>query len=315
MAKISIIVPVYKVENYLSFCIESILSQTYQDFELILVDDGSPDRAGIICDDYAKKNNRVKVVHKINGGVSAARRDGVNVAQGEWIMFVDSDDAISPDCLEQLIKHESTNISVIEGKCIKFEKEADLLNVKAVDNSSVLFESNALDYANGIMQYVPNVFFATPWLKLIRASLLKETDALEIPPDIKNGEDQIMCLRVGANKNFIKAVKIDSLVYYYRKREGSAMSNVLNEDYNKKLYFYFSEAMLRYEDKKWYKYAIARFCYETLISSIKKKTTISRLYWARRSFFTPSSSRSKFIVLMTLILPLKLLYKVGAMLE
>lgn len=99
MIKVSIIVPVYKVERYLSECIDSILSQTYSDFELILVDDGSPDRSGIICDEYAKKDNRIVVYHKPNGGVSSARNYGIEKAVGEWIMFVDSDDYIEPETL------------------------------------------------------------------------------------------------------------------------------------------------------------------------------------------------------------------------
>jgi len=91
--KISIIVPVYKVEPYLRKCIDSILAQTFTDFELILVDDGSPDGCGKICDEYAKKDNRILVIHKSNGGLSSARNAGLEIAKGEYIGFVDSDGA------------------------------------------------------------------------------------------------------------------------------------------------------------------------------------------------------------------------------
>lgn len=101
---ISIIVPVYKVENVLHYCIDSILNQTFQDFELILVDDGSPDDSRKICDEYAEKDTRVKVIHKENGGVSSARNAGIEVAQGEYICFVDSDDYLENDYLEVLIE-------------------------------------------------------------------------------------------------------------------------------------------------------------------------------------------------------------------
>ena len=99
---ISVIVPVYNVERYLPRCIESILKQTYTNFELILVDDGTPDRSGIICDRYAEKDSRIRVIHKENGGVSTARNAGIDAAKGEWITFVDSDDWVSVKYLELL---------------------------------------------------------------------------------------------------------------------------------------------------------------------------------------------------------------------
>lgn len=102
--KLSIIVPVYKVEPYLRRCVDSILAQTFTDFELILVDDGSPDGCPAICDEYAEKDSRVKVIHKGNGGLSDARNAGLDVAQGEYIGFVDSDDLIKPDMYSNLIK-------------------------------------------------------------------------------------------------------------------------------------------------------------------------------------------------------------------
>lgn len=101
--KLSIIVPVYKVEQYIHRCVDSILAQTFTDYELILVDDGSPDRCGEICDEYARKDPRVKVIHKKNGGLSDARNAGLDNATGEWLSFVDSDDWIEPDMLEKLL--------------------------------------------------------------------------------------------------------------------------------------------------------------------------------------------------------------------
>ncbi|KAF3371822.1 glycosyl transferase family 2, partial [Enterococcus faecium] len=92
MCEISIIVPVYKVEKYLRKCVDSILAQTFTDFEVILVDDGSPDNSGKICDEYAEKDNRVRVIHKENGGLSSARNAGIDVARGKYLGFVDSDD-------------------------------------------------------------------------------------------------------------------------------------------------------------------------------------------------------------------------------
>lgn len=106
---ISVIVPVYKVENVLHYCIDSILNQIYKDFELILVDDGSPDNSGKICDEYAKKDNRIKVIHKENGGVSSARNCGIDAAKGKYICFVDSDDYVAPNYLNNLIVAKKNN--------------------------------------------------------------------------------------------------------------------------------------------------------------------------------------------------------------
>ena len=99
---ISVIVPVYKVEAYLPACVESVLAQTYQNFELILVDDGSPDNCPALCDDFAARDSRIRVIHKENGGVSSARNAGIDAAKGDYLAFLDSDDLWSPLFLEQL---------------------------------------------------------------------------------------------------------------------------------------------------------------------------------------------------------------------
>lgn len=115
MCEISIIVPVYNVEKYLKKCVDSILNQTFQDFELILVDDGSPDNSGYICDQYAEKDSRVRVIHKENGGLSDARNAGIDVAQGKYLGFVDSDDYIAEDMYEQLhtsLKNNNADLSI-----------------------------------------------------------------------------------------------------------------------------------------------------------------------------------------------------------
>ena len=102
MCVVSVIVPVYKVENVLHYCIDSILNQTYKDFELILVDDGSPDNCPKMCDDFAKKDSRIRVVHKKNGGLSDVRNAGVKIASRECIVFVDSDDYIHCNMIDKM---------------------------------------------------------------------------------------------------------------------------------------------------------------------------------------------------------------------
>ena len=119
--KVSIIVPVYNIENYIRVCVESILAQTYESFELILVDDGSKDNSGILCDEYAAIDSRVKVIHKENGGVSSARNTGLQQAKGKWIMYVDGDDWIEPDMIESLIETaKATEADLVFGDYMKY---------------------------------------------------------------------------------------------------------------------------------------------------------------------------------------------------
>ena len=115
MPTVSVIVPIYKVEKYLPECIDSILKQTFSDFELILVDDGSPDKCGEICDEYAEFDSRIRVFHKENGGVSSARNIGIDNARGYQIMFVDGDDTVEPDYIQNLLIQN--NEDMVQGDC------------------------------------------------------------------------------------------------------------------------------------------------------------------------------------------------------
>lgn len=111
---ISIVVPIYKVEKYLRRCIDSLIHQDYPDIEIILVDDGSPDNCGTICDEYVQKDNRIKVIHQQNGGLSAARNAGIDIAQGDYLMFVDSDDWVEKNfCSLAIQKAKTTNSDIV----------------------------------------------------------------------------------------------------------------------------------------------------------------------------------------------------------
>ena len=125
MPQISIIVPVYKVEQYLHRCVDSILNQTFTGFELILVDDGSPDKSGRICDEYAQKDNRIHVIHKENGGLSDARNAGLGISTGDYIMFLDSDDYITPDCLYVLCKKDA---DLVAGTILYSYENGNIIN-------------------------------------------------------------------------------------------------------------------------------------------------------------------------------------------
>lgn len=206
---ISIIVPVYRVEEYIKECIDSILAQTYTDLEIILVDDGSPDNCGNICEDYSKKDERIKVIHKSNGGLSDARNAGIKAAKGEYIGFVDSDDWIEPNMYETLYKACSTNNADIaicgfyrdytdkSIACVKFNNEiitGDDAVKKLIDGSQIQ------DHA---------------WAKLYKTELWDNIDY----PVGKNYED----VRT-TYKTFIRAKRVctvNKALYHYRQRAGS----------------------------------------------------------------------------------------------
>lgn len=107
MPEISVIIPVYKAEDTLQRCVDSVLAQSFTDFEIILVDDGSPDRCGEICGAYAARDSRISVIHKTNGGVSSARNAGLDIARGSRVLFLDSDDSLAPDCMDVLTAHDA----------------------------------------------------------------------------------------------------------------------------------------------------------------------------------------------------------------
>lgn len=127
---ISVIVPVYGVEKYLAKCVDSILNQTYKNLELILVDDGSPDKCGEICDEYAQKDNRVKVIHKENGGQGTARNRGLDICTGSYITFLDSDDYMVESCIEKLYSHLIENdLEISACNYSRYAKNGDLISV------------------------------------------------------------------------------------------------------------------------------------------------------------------------------------------
>lgn len=168
---ISIIVPVYKVEKYLKRCVDSILTQTYQNMEIILVDDGSPDNCGAICDRYKKTDNRVVVIHKRNGGLSDARNTAIPLAKGEYISFIDSDDWISSYYVEHLYEavakcDADIGISwfenIFEGKALQSKPEEPLSNYECLTAEECL---KKLLYQNGVE--------VCAWGKLYKTALIK----------------------------------------------------------------------------------------------------------------------------------------------
>lgn len=204
---ISVIVPIYKVEDYLPRCINSILSQSFTDFELILVDDGSPDECGKICDEYAEKDSRVRVFHKPNGGVSSARNLGLDKAQGGWITFIDSDDYVGINYLSDfvnVVQMCDTEFVVINNHCniIGQQKEKILMR----DEYEILFSEDCFHRV------------CAPWGKLFNLDKIRTLN-LRFNQELSLGEDVIFVLSylLGISK----LVQIKSSSYYYELRDGS----------------------------------------------------------------------------------------------
>lgn len=210
---ISVIVPIYNVEKYLARCVDSIVNQTYKNLEIILVDDGSPDRCPQMCDDYAKKDSRIKVVHKKNGGLSDARNAGMAVATGEYISFIDSDDYVSDaffKCLLAVMNKENSDIA--ECSVVKFYEDnrfdefSDDLSVKTYDTQDAM---SALIAENPFHQHV--------WNKLYKTELVKD-----IPYAVgKLNEDEFWTYQVFGRAN--KVSKLNKTMYYYFQRNSSIM--------------------------------------------------------------------------------------------
>lgn len=164
-SKISIIIPVYKVEDYVERCIKCIQAQTYTNWEAIFVEDGSPDKSGEICDRYAKEDARIKVIHKENAGVAAARNTGIANATGEYIAFIDSDDYAHPQYLEVLFKLLCKNDAdlAIVGYELSYNSE--------VGDGQPLEEIQIMDSSKAVAKVIENQQFCSPWSKLYKKSL------------------------------------------------------------------------------------------------------------------------------------------------
>lgn len=178
--KVSVIVPVYNVEKYIRRCVDSILSQTFTDFELLLVDDGSKDKSAVICDGYVTDDHRIRVLHKENGGVSSARNLGIEEAKGEWISFVDADDWIDSDYLENLLKVGRNSDIVISGFQYVLLRGGKLFFLNTVTPSLKLSYDELFS--------LPHLM-STPWCKLFKTNIIKG-NAVRFDEKMKMGEDR-----------------------------------------------------------------------------------------------------------------------------
>lgn len=212
--KVSIIIPVYNVEKYLSRCIKSVLEQTYKNLEIIIVDDGAKDNSSIMCDEYAAIDNRITVIHKQNGGLSSARNVGIELATGDVLFFLDSDDYLSKECVEKMVnlmEKYNADISIIQMKYIPEEENAeDGFNEK--EFITVMDTEHAIEES-----FYQRLYTCCAPAKLYRRSVIGDVRF----PLGRISEDLATCHLFLDNAK--KIVYSDYCGYYYRQHEASIM--------------------------------------------------------------------------------------------
>ena len=219
---ISIVVPVYNAEKYLPECIESIINQTYENIEILLIDDGSKDNSGKICDEYSSKDKRIKVIHKANGGVSSARNTGLDNARGKYVTFVDSDDLIATEYISKLYMNvlgRKSDLafcrfaSYVEGMILPVREEIPLtVGVGVRDKQFIDFVSRFFNSKEYISSSSCRILYKASTIKGVRFN-----------PHIRIGEDWIFLLNAIFCSNTVSS--INDVLYFYRKNATSATNS------------------------------------------------------------------------------------------
>ena len=213
---ISVVVPIYKVEKYICKCVDSILAQTYTNLEIILVDDGSPDNCPQICDEYAEKDRRVKVIHQQNGGLSAARNAGIAAANGEYIGFVDSDDYIHPEMYQRLLDAQiAANSDISICSCEYVDEKGNIIPKDSPVVTEVLSNIDALRKLSGESWW----YYVTVWNKLYKKNLFNNIRF----PTGKIHEDNFVAHELLYKSGHVATIK--EKLYYYVQRDNSIMSS------------------------------------------------------------------------------------------
>ncbi len=220
VGKISVIIPVYNVEKYLPQCVESVLAQSYQNFEILLIDDGSTDQSPAICDSFAEKNTKIRVFHKANGGASTARNAGLDRASGEYVFFLDSDDYLDPQALEKLLSVlQSADADFAFCEAVTVEEES---GAQSTGNYSFHRDYGQNSGENLFAEMVQKKeFHVAVWMNLYRRDFL-EKNSLRFSEGIMY-EDCIYAYQL--YKLAEKAVHVHEYLYYRRYRAGSVMTS------------------------------------------------------------------------------------------
>ena len=222
MKKISVIIPIYNAEKYITDCLDSVINQTYKNLEIILINDGSKDNSGKICDEYAQIDTRITVVHNENKGVSYSRNYGIKISTGEYILFIDSDDRIKTNYIYELINANKDN-----------QYDLVICNMKNIYiNSNNIIEENVSIETEKLSNILKNDYvylqelLPYPFLKLYKAEIIKKNN-IYFPEHICAGEDQIFNFQY---YRFVKSYKfINKVLHYYFHRDNNSLSQIYNE--------------------------------------------------------------------------------------
>lgn len=310
---ISIIMPIYKAEDYLNNSITSILNQTLENFELILVDDGSPDNSGKICDELALNDNRIKVIHKENGGASTARNAGLDIAQGEFIAFVDSDDWIEPNMFETLFNlAKEHNADISQCNYIKVENEDEkIIN----DDKEIIISFNNIESLNNLYNemYVSTVVL---WNKIYKKSLFNKIRF----PNMRIFEDEAIMYKLLFESK--KLVYTNKKLYYYRNTPDSIMNAKFDKKrlcmldvFDEKVEFMskLNNEHLYAKTLKWYMWSIIDLYYGCINNISDDYETInlikSKAIDVSKKYSNSSSHEFKWIILFSLFNKTPKLYK------
>lgn len=222
MMLISIIVPIYNIENYIEECVQSIINQSYKDLEIILVDDGSSDNSPLICDELAKKDNRIRVIHKKNGGLSSARNAGIEIAKGEYFGFVDGDDIINKDMYDYLlniaIKEEA---DIVQCEYKRFTEKSEIID-ENYHNEITIFSN--IDAMKNLHKPGINISSIVIWSKIYKRELFEGI----IFPKGKIHEDENIAYKLFYKAN--KLIYTKRELYYYRNTPNSIITSKYNKN-------------------------------------------------------------------------------------
>ena len=258
MPLISVIIPVYNTEAYLTKCIDSVLTQGFRDFELILVNDGSTDNSLKIINEYKERDNRVRVINKENEGANIARKTGVEHAKGEWILFVDSDDEITENSVNTLCVHIRDDVDMIIGS-LKYFPFFGKIRYRLYPHR----EKNNMQYTKDLIK---NKIHTGPVARLIRKSLF-DSFTFDMPVNIIYGEDYIMNVRLGQKCR--KIILIPNIVYLYLYRPESATARKKYDKNNERIFLQTLCRSILPENKKLIKTAIIWYKWRGIKAIIK----------------------------------------------
>lgn len=251
--EVSIVIPVYNVERYIGKTIESVQNQDFVNYEIILVDDGSKDYSGEICDQYASNDSRIKVIHQPNGGVMSARFAGVDASKGQYIAFLDGDDRMPPTAISNLYKKiVEEQADIVKGSCVDIDENGKIISQIELPGRKRTIETNK-EYREWLIKHLGGMN-----LRMFKKSILKQEPRILIDRKIKNNEDLLFKILSASRIN--RAAFTDELVYQIVPHNDSASHGNYGADYWRFVMEWFADVYKKYDvffkDYMYYKLSI-----------------------------------------------------------